>query len=321
MKAITHDRFGGPDVLTLSELPQPTVGERDVLVRVRAASVSYGDYHYLTGTPLLGRIGFGLRGPRVPVRGTDLAGVVEAVGAQVTGFRPGDEVFGWCKGAFAEYAMGTEDTLLPKPANASFEQAAAVPSSGMTALQGLDKAKVRAGQRVLILGAGGGVGTFAVQIAKARGAWVTGVCSTSKVALVEKLGADQVIDYTRGDPLRTDQPYDVIVDLAGSRPVPKLRAALAPAGTLLFAGGEGGGRIVGDLSRSVPAALRSMFSRQRLLPFVSLPRKPDLASLAELIEAGKLTPVVGQTYPLARTADAFRDLVARRANGKLVITG
>lgn len=320
MKAITQDRFGDAGVLTLADLDRPAVGDHDVLVRVRAASVHYGDWHIMTGTPYLGRVVFGLRRPKVPVRGTDIAGEVVEVGSEVTAFRPGDEVFGWCKGGFAEYARATGDTLLPKPAGISFEQAAAVPTSGMTALQGLKKAGVRPGQRVLVLGAGGGIGTFAVQLAKSFGAAVTGVCSTAKVALVRELGADHVIDYTRQDPLRTTSPYDVIFDIAGSRPVTQLRAALTPDGTLMIVGGEGGGRWIGDLRRSIPAALRSRFGRQRIPAWVSLPRKEVLAELGALIESGTLTPVVGRTYPLARTADALRDLTGRRANGKLVIT-
>jgi NADPH:quinone reductase-like Zn-dependent oxidoreductase len=320
MKAISQDRYGEADVLTLTDVDKPSVGDSDVLVRVRAASVHYGDWHTMTGTPYLGRMFFGLRRPKVGVRGTDIAGHVVEVGGKVTAFKPGDEVFGWCKGGFAEYAVASEGSLLPKPDGATFEQAAAVPTSGMTALQGLRLGKVRAGQRVLVIGAGGGVGTFAVQIAKALGAEVTGVCSTAKVELVRGIGADHVIDYTQQDPLRTDQPYDVIFDIAGSRPLAQLRQTLTPDGTLVLVGGEGGGRWLGELRRGIAAGVRNPFTRQRMPMWVSLPRKEDLLELKGLIEAGKVTPVVARTYPLSRTPDAIRDLTERRANGKLVIT-
>lgn len=320
MKAIVQDRYGEADVLTLREIDRPAVGDDGVLVRVRAASVHYGDWHNMTGTPYLGRVVFGLRRPKVAVRGTDIAGHVAEVGANVTAFRPGDEVFGWCNGGFAEYARASQDTLLPKPDGVTFEQAAATPISGMTALQGLRAGRVGPGQRVMVIGAGGGVGTFAVQIGKSLGAEVTGVCSTGKVELVRSIGADHVIDYTREDVVQTGQRFDVIFDIAGSRPVSQLRPALTPNGTLLIVGGEGGGRWLGELRRSIPAALRSVFSSQRMPAWVSLPRKNDLAELKGLIESGKLTPVVGRTYPLDQTQDAIRDLTGRRARGKLVIT-
>lgn len=320
MKAIAQDRYGDADVLALTDVDRPGVGDHDVLVRVRAAGIHYGDWHNMTGMPYLGRLVMGMRRPKVGVRGTDIAGHIAEVGSEVTAFQPGDEVFGWCDGGFAEYARAAGDSLLPKPAGASFEQAAATPTSGMTALQGLKKANVRAGQRLMILGAGGGVGTFAVQIAKSLGAEVTGVCSTAKLELVRGLGADHVIDYTRQDPLATGQRYDVIFDIAGSRPVARLRAALTPDGTLLIVGGEGGGRWLGELGRSIPAALGSMFTRQRIPAWVSLPRREDLLELKGLIESGKVRPVVDRTYPLSQTPDAIRDLAGRRANGKLVIT-
>jgi NADPH:quinone reductase-like Zn-dependent oxidoreductase len=320
MKAIAQERYGEVDVLTLIDIDRPAVGDSEVLVRVRAAGVHYGDWHYMTGTPYLGRLVLGLRKPKLGVRGTDIAGLVAEVGSKVTAFKPGDEVFGWCKAGFAEYARASEDSLLPKPDGATFEQAAAVPTSGMTALQGLRLGRVRAGQRVLVIGAGGGVGTFAVQIAKALGAEVTGVCSTAKVELVRSIGADHVIDYTQQDPLRTGQPYDVIFDIAGNRPLAQLRPALTPDGTLVLVGGEGGGRWLGALRRGIAAGLRSPFTRQRMPMWVSLPRKEDLLELKGLVESGTVTPVVDRTYPLSQTPQAIRDLTERRARGKLVIT-
>lgn len=320
MKAITQDRYGAPDVLELTDIDKPAVGDDDVLVRVRAASVHYGDWHIMTGLPYLGRAYFGLRQPRVRVRGTDIAGVVEAVGPKVGEFAPGDEVFGWCAGGFAEYAAAKADTLVRKPARLSFEQAAAAPTSGMAALQGLRRARLRPGQRVLITGAGGGVGSFAVQIAASFGAEVIGVCSTAKVELVRSLGATHVIDYTRADFLEAGRRYDLVFDIAGSRPLPELRRALRPDGTLLLVGGEGGGRWLGELRRTIKAGLRSPFVRHRMPMFISVSRKDDLLALSKLMGAGKVTPVVDRTYPLDRTPDAIRDLTEGRAKGKLVIS-
>jgi NADPH:quinone reductase-like Zn-dependent oxidoreductase len=251
----------------------------------------------------------------------DVAGCVEAVGEDVTAFRPGDEVFGNCVGSFAEYARAREDKLLPKPANLSFEQAAAIPVSGYTALQGLrDAGKVKAGQKVLIIGAAGGVGTFAVQIAKAFGAEVTGVCSTTKADLVRSIGADHVVDYTREDFAEGLQKYDVILDTAGNRPLARLRRALAPRGTLVMVGGEAGGRWLGGMDRWLRALVLSPFVRQKLRGMLARARKVDLQLLKELVEAGKLAPVIDRTFPLHEAAKAVRYLAGGHARGKVVIT-
>jgi NADPH:quinone reductase-like Zn-dependent oxidoreductase len=271
MKAIVQDTYGPPDVLQLREIDMPTIGGDEVLVRIHAAGVDQGVWHLMAGLPYLIRIaGFGLRAPKNPVRGYDVAGRVEAVGENVTRFQPGDEVFGTCRGSFAEYASAQDDRLAPKPANLSFEQAAAVPISGYAALQAVrDQGKVRPGQRVLIIGAGGGVGTFAVQLAKAYGAEVTGVSSTSKTDLVRSIGADHVIDYTREDFADGRNRYDVILDIAGNRSLSHLRLALAPEGTLVIVGGEGGGRWLGGNDRQLRAQVLSPFVRQKLGTFFS----------------------------------------------------
>jgi len=298
------------------------VGADEVLVRVHAAGVDQGVWHLMAGIPQLMRIaGFGLRAPKNPVRGYDVAGRVEAVGENVTRFQPGDEVFGTCDGSFAEYACARADRLAPKPANLSFEQAAAVPVSGYTALQAVrDQGKVRPGQRVLIIGAGGGVGTFAVQLAKAYGAEVTGVCSTTKTDLVRSIGADHVIDYTREDFADGRNRYDVIRDIAGNRSLSHLRRALAPEGTLVIVGGEGGGRWLGGIDRQLRAQLLSPFVRQKLGTWIATQPKEDLEALRELLEAGKVTPVVDRTFPLTEVPEAIRYLREGRARGKVVIT-
>jgi NADPH:quinone reductase-like Zn-dependent oxidoreductase len=267
-------------------------------------------------------MGFGMRRPKVRVRGTEVAGHVEAVGTNVTRFQPGDEVFGTCDGSFAEYACAREERFAPKPGNISFEQAAAVPVSGCTALQGLrDKGRVEAGQDVLIIGASGGVGSFAVQLAKAFGASVTGVCSTAKVDLVRSIGADHVIDYTKQDLADAGRRYDLILDSGGRRPLSELRRVLAPKGTLVIVGGEGGGRLLGGFDRQIlRAPLLSLFVGQRLGPLVSKETPEDLMTLKELIEAGKVTPVVDRTYALADTPEAIRYLHDGRARGKVVVT-
>jgi NADPH:quinone reductase-like Zn-dependent oxidoreductase len=263
----------------------------------------------------------GLRAPKVRVRGQDVAGRVEAVGKDVTRFRPGDDVFGTCDGAFAEFATARVNKVAPKPANLTFEQAATVPTTGSTALQALrDVARVRAGQSVLIIGAAGGVGSFAVQIAKAFGGGVTGVCSTEQMELVRSIGADDVIDYTRDDFAETGRRWDLILDIAGARSVSHLRRALAPRGTLVIVGGEGGGRWFGGIDRQLRAHMLSPFVSQKLGTFVSNPKGEDLVVLKELIEAGKVTPVIGQTYPLSEVAEAFRRLEKGHARGKVVIT-
>ena len=319
MKAIVQDRYGSADVLHLRELDTPAIGDRDVLVRVRASAVHAGDWHMMTGLPYLIRfMGFGIRRPKVAVRGSDVAGVVAAVGKDVRQLRPGDEVFGWCDGSLAEYARAPEGNFLPKPARLTFEQAAAVPISGIAALQGLrDSGRLKSGQRVLVTGAAGGVGSFAIQIAKAFGAEVTGVCSSGKVDLVRSLGADEVIDYTRQG---SGQRYDLILDTAGRRPLRIMRRLLKPAGTLVLVGGEGGDRWLGGFQRHLAAVLLSPFVRHTLRSLYSTERGTDLAVLKELIDAGKVTPVIDRTYPLSETRDALRHLAGGHSRGKTVIT-
>jgi NADPH:quinone reductase-like Zn-dependent oxidoreductase len=323
MKAIVQEEYGSPDVLELRDIDKPVVGDDDLLLRVHAAGLDPGVWHLMTGLPYLVRLmGFGLRRPKVRIRGRDVAGRVEAVGKHVTRFRPGDEVFGTCEGSFAEYACARADRLAPKPANLTFEQAAVVPISGLTALQGLrDRGQVQPGQEVLIIGAAGGVGTFAVQLAKAFGAEVTGVCSTTKVDLVRSIGADHVIDYTREEFADAEHRYDLILDTAGNRSLSRLRRALAPRGTLVIVGGEGGGRWLGGFDRQIlRAPLLSAFVSQSLRPFMAKERSEDLVVLKELIEAGKVTPVIGRTYPLSEVPEAIRDLEGGHARGKVVIT-
>ena len=321
MKAITQDRYGEADVLRLREIDRPTIGDDDVLVRVRAAGVDQGVWHLMTGLPYVGRLALGLRAPRAPVRGMDVAGVVEAVGGNVTRFQPGDEVYGACDGSYAEYARASQDKIARKPKNLSFDQAAAVPVSACTALHGLrDAGQVKPGQHVLVTGAGGGVGTYAVQLAKAFGATVTGVCSTGKVDLVRSLGADHVIDYTQADFTDGARRYDLILDIAGNRPLSQLRRALAPEGTLVIAGGETDGRWFGGFDRGLRAMMLSPFVRQRLRMPLSIGSAADLEYLTSLIEAGTVTPTVDRAYRLNEAAEAIRDLRAGRARGKLVIT-
>ncbi|WP_284746448.1 NAD(P)-dependent alcohol dehydrogenase [Amycolatopsis sp. RTGN1] len=320
MKAIVQDRYGSPDVLEFRDLGRPSPGAGEVLVRVHAAGVDPGVWHLTTGHPYLLRLlGFGLRRPKPPVRGLDFAGTVEEVGDGVTRVRPGDEVFGVCEGAFAEYAVAKQHLVAAKPARLSFEQAAAVLVSGGTALQALrDVGRVQAGQRVLVIGAAGGIGTFAVQLAKASGAEVTGVCSTAKTDLVRTLGAEHVVDYTRED--FAGRRYDLIVDTAGLRSLSTLRRSLTPRGTLVIVGGENGRRWLGGIQRVFRAALLNPFVRQRLCGLVSRVRGADLDDLRDLIEAGKLTPVLDRTYPLADAAAALGHLHEGRAAGKVVLT-
>jgi NADPH:quinone reductase-like Zn-dependent oxidoreductase len=321
LKAIVQDRYGSPDVLEPREIDRPVVGDEHVLVRVRAAGVDQGVWHEVAGLPYLFRARIGVRAPKNPVPGHDVAGIIEAVGEKVTGFQPEEEVFGTCRGAFAEYACARADRLAPKPANLSFAQAAAVPTSAATALQALrDKGKVRAGQRVLIIGAGGGVGTFAVQLAKAYGAEVTGVCSTAKTELVRSLGADHVIDYTREDFADGRNRYGSILDIAGNRSLSHLRRALAPEGTLVIVGGEGGGKWFGGIDRQLRAQMLSLFVRQKLGTLIAIARKDDLQVLREFLEAGTVKPVVDRTFPLSEVAEAIRYLREGRARGKVVVT-
>jgi NADPH:quinone reductase-like Zn-dependent oxidoreductase len=322
MNAIVQNTYGSPDVLKLEDIDKPQVGSDDVLIRVEAASAHIGDWHFMTGLPYLIRIaGAGLRAPKIRVRGTDVAGRVESAGKDVTRFHAGDEVFGTCEGAFAEYATARTDKIALKPANLTFEQAASVPTSGSTALQALrDVGKVRSGQGVLIIGAAGGVGSFAVQIAKAFGAHVTGVCSTTKMDLVRSIGADAVIDYTRDEFADGTHRYDLMLDTAGARSLSHLRRALAPRGTLVIVGGEGGGRWFGGVDRQLRASLLSPFVGQKLGTFIAKQNAKELAQLTELIEAGKVTPVIDKEYPLSHVPDAIRHLEEGHAGGKVVIT-
>jgi NADPH:quinone reductase-like Zn-dependent oxidoreductase len=321
MRAVVQHRYGPPEVLELSEVEVPRPGRGEVLVRVGAASVHPGDYFIMTGEPYLVRLAFGLRRPRGGTPGMDLAGVVAGVGEDVTVLRPGDEVFGWAtSGALAEYACVPADNLVPLPAGLSAVEAAAVPTSAMTALQALrDIARVRPGQTVLITGASGGVGSFAVQIAKALGAGVTGVCSTRNVDLVRALGADHVIDYTRTDFTSAGKQYDVILDNVEAQPLEAVRRVLAPAGTLIPNSGRGG-RWLGPLPRIAAARVLSGFTSQRLRPFTSLGKRKDLLALADLLTTGQIRPLIDRTYPLDDAADALRHVGAGHSRGKVVIT-
>jgi NADPH:quinone reductase-like Zn-dependent oxidoreductase len=319
MKAIVQRRYGSPDVLQLWDVDEPAVGDDEVLVRVHAAAVNIGDWHLLRGVPYVIRLVAGLRRPRRQIPGLDIAGQVEAVGPSVTQFRPGDEVFGWCAGAFAEYACAAESNLLTKPANLTFEQSAAVGDSAFTALAAVrDQGKVQPGDKVLINGASGGVGTFAVQIAKSFGANVTGVCSTRNVDTVRSLGADQVIDYTTEDFAQTGQRYDVMLDLVGTRTLSDCRRALAPRGTYVIVGVKDMGRWLG-LARQIKALLLSPFGRQRMRVFVVRHNRDDLGVLKELVEAGKLAPVIDRRFALADVPDALRHQGEGHARGKIVI--
>jgi NADPH:quinone reductase-like Zn-dependent oxidoreductase len=321
MKAIVQDAYGSADVLALRDIDKPEAGDGEVLVRVHAAGVDRGAWHLMTGLPYPIRLaGVGFRAPKNKVLGSEVAGQVEAVGRDVTRFRPGDEVMGTCHGAFAEYACGRQDRLAAKPANLGFDQAAAVPISGSTALQALrDQGRVQAGQSVLIAGASGGVGSFAVQLAKAFDTEVTGVCSTSKVDLVRSLGADHVIDYAHEDFTDGRHRYDLVLDIGGNTPVTRLRRALIPEGTLVIVGGENGGRWLGGLQRQLQALVVSPFVRQRLRVFVAREHYEELETLTELIEAGKVTPAVDRTYPLSDAPQAIRYLEQGHARGKVVI--
>jgi NADPH:quinone reductase-like Zn-dependent oxidoreductase len=322
MKAITYHRYGAPDVLELQEVDDPVVKDGEVLVRVRAASANPRDWHFMRGEPYFMRLQFGLREPKDDRLGSDVAGQVEAVGRNVTRFRPGDEVFAdVVTGGFAEYACVPEDLAAPKPVNLTFEEAAAVPLAGLTALQALrDNGRVQAGQRVLIIGASGGIGTFAVQLAKLFGADVTGVCSTRNADLVRSLGADHVVDYTREDFARSRQKYDLVLQLAGTRSPSDCRRALTPKGTLLLSSGESSGRWIGPVSRIIKAAALSPFVGQRLAPFLAKRSREDLQVLKELIESGEVSPVIDRTYSLGEVPEAIRYLEQGHARGKVVIT-
>jgi NADPH:quinone reductase-like Zn-dependent oxidoreductase len=321
MRAIVHDEYGNADVLRLDERPVPEIGDDGVLVRVEAAAMDRGTWHLMVGLPYLIRLGYGFRGPRQPVAGIDLAGTVVAVGSKVTRFSEGDEVYGTGRGTFAEFAAAPASTLAPKPANLSFQQAAAVPVSALTALQALtDVGKLAAGQRVLITGASGGVGSHAVQLATALDAEVTGVASTGKLDHVRSLGADHVIDYTCEDFADGTRRYDLIIDIAGNTPVSKLRAALADKGTLVIVGGEEGGPWIGGIDRNLRALAISPFVSQRLTMFISKENHVDLERLTEFIEAGDLAPAIDSVVALADAPDAMRRLEAGEVRGKVVIS-
>ena len=324
MKAIMQDVYGSADTLRLADSDKPVISNDEVLVQVRAAGVDPGVWHLMTGRPYLVRLmGLGVRHPKVRVRGWDLAGVVEAVGSRVTRFRPGDQVYGVTKaGSFAEYAPSRESDLATKPTNLNFEQAAAVPVSGMTALQGLrDVGQVQPGQQVLVIGASGGVGSFAVQLGHAYGARVTGMCSTMKTDLVRSIGADDVIDYTSEEIDARGAIFDLILDTAGRRTLSLLRRALAPHGILAIVGGEGGGRFLGGFDRQIlRAPVLSMFSHQRLRAVTMKERPDDLEYLTTLIEAGKITPVIDRTFPLPEAPEAIRYLSHGHPGGKVVVT-
>jgi NADPH:quinone reductase-like Zn-dependent oxidoreductase len=318
MKAIVQRRYGSPDVLELQDVDTPVPNEDQVLVRVRAASVNPQDWHLMTGTPYIARPSFGWRTPKEPIPGTDLAGEVAVAGAKVTEVQPGDHVFALRNGAFAEYVCVRGDRVVRKPANVTFEHAAAVPVAALTALQGLrDKGQLQPGQSVLINGASGGVGTFAVQIAKALGAEVTGVCSTKNVDLVRSIGADHVIDYTQVDFTAGTERYDLILDNVGNESMARTRRALAPLGTLIS---NGGGHQDGKLGRTVRAMFASMVVRQQASPTVKTQNHDDLVALTALVEAGTVKPVIDRTYPLRQTAEAIDHVAAGHACGTVVIT-
>jgi NADPH:quinone reductase-like Zn-dependent oxidoreductase len=320
MKAIVQDKFGSPsEVLRLEETERPVVGADEVLVRVVAASVHIGDVYMIEGLPNIMRPAFKRMRAKSGVPGTDMAGTVETVGKDVTRFQPGDEVYGWCKGAFAEYAATSEDALALKPANLTFERAGAIGVSAMTALQLLrDRGNVEAGQKVLIVGASGGVGTFAVQVAKSFGAEVTGVCSTRNLDMVRSIGADHVIDYTQNDYTQSDERYDVILDNVGNRSLSSMRRALAPNGTLLANGAPVSGWF-GGLGHVIKAMAVSLFVKQQGRPFVSFPTAQDLTTLKELAEAGKIVPVIDRTYPLEETPGAIGHVGQGHAQGTTII--
>jgi NADPH:quinone reductase-like Zn-dependent oxidoreductase len=318
MKAIVQDRYGPPDVLQLREIGKPSPGAGQVLVSARAASLFAGDVFVIRGRPLFLRLATGLLRPKHPVPGMEVAGMVEEVGVGVAGLRPGEEVFGWSAGTLAEYVCDSADHFVARPANLTLEQAAAVPEAGMTALQGLrDAGRIQPGHQALIVGASGGVGSFAVQIAKALGAEVTGVCSTRNVELVRSIGADHVIDYTQGDITETDGRYDVILQAAGTTSPGRLRRLLTRDGTLVLSSGQG--RLNG-IDRIIKALATSPLVSQRLVTFVTRENRADLLTLRDLIEAGKVTPLIDRTYALADAPDAVRYVAAGHTRGKVVIT-
>ena len=321
MQAILQTTYGTAETLHLGTHARPRIGKSEVLIQVRAAGMDRGTWHLMVGKPYIMRLALGFKGPKNPVPGLDLAGTVVEIGAAVTRFKVGDEVFGISKGSFAHYACAREDKLARKPSHLTFAQAAVMGVSGLTALQALrDAGKVQAGQRVLITGASGGVGSYAVQLAKSFGAVVTGVCSTAKLERVRALGASRVIDYTREDFASGDERYELIIDIAGNSPLKRLRQVLTATGTIVFVGGEDGGALTGGMDRQLGAMFRSLFSKQRFVMKPPNENAADLEVLAQLAEAGKFTPAIDSTWPLARVPEAMRQLVAGKVTGKVVIT-
>lgn len=320
MKAIVQEQYGGPETWALGALPDPEPGQGEVIVRVRAAAIDRGTWHLMHGTPRLVRLAMGLRRPRTPVPGRDLAGVVAAVGEGVTGLAVGDEVYGTGLGSLAELVVSTTDRLAPKPASLSFDEAAAVPISGLTAQQALDIGRVAEGQRVLVIGASGGVGSYVVQLARAAGAHVVGVCRTDKVEFVRGLGAEHVIDHAREQLGTGPMRYDLVVDIGGSRPVRELRRLLTADGTLVIVGGEGGGPILGGIERAFGAQLLSPFVRHRLRFFVATEKATALTRLSDLADAGSLRPAIDSVFDLTSSADAMRRLESGDVRGKVVVS-
>ena len=321
MKAIVQRGYGDADVLELADVDKPVIRDDEVLIRVRAASVHAGDALLMQGIPYVMRVGFGLRRPRNPIPGLDVAGTVESVGSKVSRFAPGDEVFGNGKGALAEYAAAKESRLVAKPANLTFGEAAVLTVSGLTALKAVrDVGNVQPGQSVLINGAAGGIGVFAIQIAKLLGAEVTAVCSVGKADLVRSLGADHVIDYAEEDFTRSDRRYDFILDNVGNRSLAECRRVLSPNGTLIPNSGTAGGKWIGPLVPMGQAVMTSPFVSQNLRTFLSTANENDLNSLVELVASGKVVPVIGNTYALSEASEAMRVVAGGHAEGKVVIT-
>jgi len=318
MRAVVQEQYGGAETLTMGERPQPVPGKGEVLVRVRATAVDSGTLHLMTGTPLMVRPYSGLRKPRFQVPGRDLAGVIEEIGSEVVDFKVGDAVIGTANGSLAEFAVVPVKRLVLKPADVSFTDAAALPVSGLTALKTIRMARITPKDRVLITGASGGVGSFAVQLAVAEDAIVTGVCSAAKADFVRGLGADRVLDYATDD-LAEGAPYDVIIDIAGNRSLRELRRLLSRTGTLVIVGGDDGGPVLGGMERNLAAALLSPFSRQRLTAVVAGERAADIEEVAALVVSGTLRPAVSQVYPFADAAGAIADLAAGRVRGKAVV--
>jgi NADPH:quinone reductase-like Zn-dependent oxidoreductase len=322
MKAMVQERYASPDALRQVERPVPIPGEHKVLVRVMAAGVDVGTWHVVTGKPYLMRLmGFGFRGPKNPVPGLAFAGRVHAVGAGVTAFQPGDDVFGSHPGAFAEYLSAPDSAMVRMPATLDYTRAAALPISGITAMQAVrDAGEVQAGQRVLVIGAAGGVGNFAVQLAVAAGATVTGVCSGAKADFVRTLGATEVVDYAHTDVTAVDRRWDVIIDTAGNRSLSRLRRVLTPAGTLVLVGGESGGAILGGMERVVAALVVNSFTKQRLRGLTSRENAADLAVLAAHADSGAISPAIDTVFPLAEAAAAIDYVIEARARGKVILS-